>query len=136
MSFFIIKDKSVLGRCIAEIVGYEGVCSVEIKAYSKNRSNPQNRYYWAITAIIANEKGYTKDELHDEFRLHFLGTEKKTSFGGAEYEVIKSSTKLTTKEFGEYLDKILVFAMNENIRLPTADYYGEVLPDKKLKGTG
>jgi len=39
---------------------------------SNYRSNAQNRRYWLILTILAQETWHTKEELHEVFKLMFL----------------------------------------------------------------
>ncbi len=76
-----------------------------IKLPHRPRNLPQNARHWARMAFAANALGdRTPEELHFDFRSLFLTDRTKTP------PRIKSSTELTTKEFGiweEEIDRIL-----------------------------
>ncbi len=94
----------------------EGLVGLTIRKKGKIRSVPQNSYYWSVVVnILANELGYDMpDDIHYELRRMFL---KESDIKG----LIKSrsTTKLSTKEFEEYLEKIRRWAATEqNIQIP------------------
>jgi hypothetical protein len=96
---------------------------VTIKPFKFTRSQQANRYYWAaLIKLCSDETGYTSEEMHEYFRRKFLTPEVKEVLGEPT-EIYPSTTKLTTKEFAEYMDKITTF-MRENMGLyPTALEY-------------
>jgi len=95
---------------------------VQITQYRKPRTLRQNRYYWAIIHFIASELGYEKheaEELHDTFKAMF-NNEKK-----GRLRIVKSTTKLTTTEFVEYMETIIRWVAKElGISCPPPNYYG------------
>jgi hypothetical protein len=66
---------------------------VIVKAKSKNRSTQQNRYYWMLVTIIANELGYSREEMHSIIGYKFLKREKVDEKTGEVFEYIESTTK-------------------------------------------
>jgi len=126
MSLYIIKSQDVLNNALSDIKSRPvGSFTIEVKTYAKKRTNPQNAYYWAVLEIIRKELGYTKEEMHNEFRQHFLGTNDNVSkISGKWYQTIKSTTDLNTKDFADYMTKVQAFAMGQGIKIPTPEYYG------------
>ena len=56
----------------------DGEYILDIKPYFKNRSNQENRYYWKIVVkTLADELGYTGDEMHDILREMFMDMEHR-----------------------------------------------------------
>ena len=112
---------------------------VEIRPYKKNRSEQQNRYYWAIITIIAADLGLSKEEMHEEYIERFLVpifirddagyaemVETVVAAGsGLMRQVVKltSTTQCSVKQFGEYLDEIKGNAFSLGIRLPALEDY-------------
>jgi len=97
----------------------EMIC--EIRKETRTRSQMQNRYYWFLLTILQNETGNDKDSLHHYFKFKYLWEEGsisriskhyKTAFNEA-FDFAKSTTKLTTLEMEDYLEKIRVFASRE-----------------------
>lgn len=78
------------------------------------RSGQENRFYWGVVLkTIGDELGYTPEECHAIFGEMFLSYEKN----GRQF--VKTTTKLKTVEFEEYLEKIRRFAaMDLHINLP------------------
>lgn len=97
----------------------ESRCNKCGRPFSKQRSSPQNSYYWGVVIeVLANhsEIGYTKDEWHEILKHKFLRITlwipKKD--GIKEMSVItKTTTKLTTKDFEEYLSQIRSWASQD-----------------------
>ena len=103
--YFKTVNDDVKNNAIKAIQGLEGVYAIEITKYKKDRTASQNKLMWMWLGIISNDTGESPENLHQVFKLRFLGTEKST-------------TKLTTQEFTDYLDKIEGLALSIDIRLP------------------
>lgn len=74
-----------------------------IRKPKSKRSTLQNNYYWGVVVeLLSSELGYDQDELHEILKYKFL--KKESALNGMEY--VKSTTKLTTGEFEDYLEKI------------------------------
>jgi len=68
------------------------------------RSAQQNNYYWKIVNIIADDLGYTDQEMHSTIKDHFN---------------IESTKILTTKEFANFIERIIRWSAVElNIVIP------------------
>ena len=81
------------------------------------RTLPQNSLYWGVyIKTISEELGYMPEELHEELKLMFNPKDSRIKLG----DRYGGSTKtMKRKEFGEYLDKIRIWAQQEyNINLP------------------
>src|SRR5574343_332589 len=75
----------------------------------QTRSNNQNSYYWGVVLkILADELGYTIDEMHEVLKYKFL-PKKEIDIKGEKVK-IGSSAKLKTDEFEKYLEEIRIFA--------------------------
>lgn len=89
---------------------------VIIRKPKTSRSTLQNSYYFGVVVeILAKELGYDKDEIHEILKYKFL----QSNAMGMPY--VKSTTKLSTGEFEDYLEKIRRWAaefLNINIPLP------------------
>lgn len=76
---------------------------VVVRKLRAQRSNPQNNYYWgAVIEPLAEHLGYEAEELHDLMRVRFLS--ERDERGDVAH--IRSTTKLTTTEFEDYLERI------------------------------
>ena len=68
------------------------------------RSAQQNNYYWKIVEIIAEDLGYTNQEMHSAIKEHFN---------------IQSTKTLSTKEFANFIERIIRWcAVDLNIVIP------------------
>jgi hypothetical protein len=76
---------------------------IEITQRRNNRTINQNKYYWAcVIAVTSALYGYYPDEMHRAWANEFLSElDVKTGLTR-----IKSTTKLTTEEFNQYIDRI------------------------------
>lgn len=121
---FILIDEKRRQNAIAFInsLNIKAIFSVEIKLYKKKRSLAQNRTYWNWIKTIAEVCGYEKEELHETFKIRMLGYQAKLIFGEP-VQLVRSTSKLTTQEFAEYLTKIELLAAEMSIKLPIPDDY-------------
>ena len=98
----------------------------------KNRSNPQNKYYWSVpVSIISEHTGFTKDEVHELLKRKFLKDVRliHTKKGIIELELTKSTTELDTKSFSDMMSDIRIWASAElNLWIPEPN---EELHDKE-----
>ena len=62
--------------------------------------------------MIADETGHEPEEIHEILKWKFL-PRQFIAFGGEEIEMAKSTTRLSTQEFEEFLDRIRAFAAQE-----------------------
>lgn len=93
--------------------------NIEILLKREKRTIPQNRLYWLYLACIEDETGMDKEDLHDHFKRKYLRKEDIV-LGNDTIEQKTSTKKLDTKQFTDYINKIVVFASSE---------LGIVLPD-------
>ena len=103
---------------------YDGKsCRMIIKPEESVRSLPQNRCYWGLVLpTIANDIGYSTEELHEALKMKFLPREY-VMLGDKEQEVRKSTTQLSTIEFNQYLEAIIAFAGTElGVSIPPPTY--------------
>ena len=131
MTYFIVKDSSILGNAIAFIskLDFFKPWLIDIKPYKKNRSTAQNRLYWKWLEIISAETGYTRDELHELFKRVYLGSEDKIILG-KQINIAKSTTGLSTTDFTNFLISIEAEAMDLGITLPHPQDYQFIMGGK------
>jgi hypothetical protein len=105
-------------------IGYlhtlKGEVEIIIRSPRKKRSNDQNEYYWGVVLkLIADQTGHTDEEVHEHLKWRFLRKHGRL-------ETVKSTTKLSTIEFEEYLSKVRQFASGElNIYVPLPNEVSE-----------
>ena len=88
---------------------------VEVKPFAFNRSVEQNKRYWKLIEELGSFLGYDAGEMHELMKYKFLSY--KQEMLGDELVVIPSTSKLTIKEFVEYLDKVERFASTLGFQL-------------------
>lgn len=106
----IIKDKKLELDNRQGLIDYikilqggkkEQKVSLTIERYIKKRSNPQNDYYQGVVLkILANELGYTRDEMHEAIKWEFLRKR------GKKIDTVISTKKLNTIEFEDLMERI------------------------------
>ena len=101
---------------------------VIIKPYRKNRSLDQNNYYWGVVLptiqyVIQESRGehYSTEDLHEWFRDKFL-PHRVITIKGETKAVQPSTSKLTIKEFSDYLESIIQFAAESGIVIPDPEW--------------
>jgi len=108
----------------------------EVKPYKLTRSSAQNRMMWMWLKLIADhitehtpeqydEAGqiilFSDDDMHEWFKSVYLPT-KIVDYGGKIIRVNKSTARLKTDEFTNYLEKIDMYAAQHlNLVLPHPD---------------
>lgn len=84
--------------------------TVEIRAFKKDRSNQQNKYYFGtVLKAISDYTGFSKGDLHELFKSNLLPS-KMIMLGDKNVSVTQSTTELTTVEFEQYISEIMQFA--------------------------
>lgn len=122
--FYVLTDTARRDHCIGFIraLNPEIKWSVDIKKFVKSRSRAQNRTYWSWLNVLADHTGYDAEELHEVFKMKFLGSKEKIIMG-EKVRITNSTTDLTTKEFSDYLGKVEIVARSLNVSLPYPDDY-------------
>lgn len=101
---FPLQFRAYVGRFKGEEV------EIEFRKRRTKRSNQQNKYWWGVVIpLLAEHCGYSHDEMHEAIKAKFLGTEDM-SRGLLR---IGSTTKLSTLEFAELTDRVIVWAAGE-----------------------
>lgn len=85
----------------------DGKYRITIEKFAKNRSIRQNNLYWAYLRLIESETGQESNDLHEYFKRKLLPPRFVEIFG-EEIKLPATTTKLNSKEFGEYLEKISI----------------------------
>ena len=123
-------DPQVMHNLLSAIANrdVETAWEVTIKPYRKNRSVKQNNYLWGVvyptiqSAIQASRgEHYSTDDIHEWFRDKYL-PKKVVTIKGETKTIRPSTTKLNTREFGEYLDQIIYFAAESGIVIPDPEW--------------
>lgn len=84
--------------------------TIEVSKKKTLRSINQNAYYWGIVIQqISDEWGYFPNEVHQILKIEFLKIDDVV-YKGKTFPIVKSTTKLKTDEFEEYLEKCRMWA--------------------------
>lgn len=104
-------------RAYLQSFAEETPIELTLKKYKPRRTDPQNKYYWGVVVpMLADNFGYTKDEMHDALKWLFLRKPE------AEPPTVGSTAKLDTKGFNEYIEKIQIYAASEHsVVIPDPD---------------
>ncbi|MDR1097833.1 MAG: recombination protein NinB [Tannerella sp.] len=95
--------------------------TVEVKLKRENRSIDQNRLYWLWISCISEETGNDRDTLHELFKQMYLGSEERIALN-CQVAIRRSTSRLDTKEFTDYLNRIQQFVNTElGIILPNPE---------------
>ena len=97
---------------------------VTIESYSRRRTNNQNALMWRwineIADYVCEHTGMDSDDIHEFFKVKFLNP-KTITIAGEQIET-RSTKHLTTKEMGEYMDRIHAWASTDlGLRLPAPE---------------
>ena len=113
------EDVENLRRFVGEL-DLSKAYEVEIKPFAFNRSTQQNKKYWKLIGELGSFLGYDEGEMHELLKYKFLSY--KQEMLGDEMVVIPSTSKLTIKEFVEYLSKVERFAIELGFTLDLEPY--------------
>lgn len=94
----------------------------EDKEKDKLRTEQQNKYYHKLLDIICAHTGEEHMQVHTDLKCMFLS--RPWVKGNKEYTLVKSTTELTSKDFGDYLEKVFQWASSElGLILPSSSEY-------------
>ena len=100
---------------------------ISIKPNNKTRTGRQNDMYWAIIEQVKQETGNSKEAIHVYCQTEFLEIRMEEVVGKTKV-VLKSTTSLSTKEMGVYLDEVIAWASNDiGLRLNLPDDFRELV---------
>lgn len=127
---------------VVEGLPLEPTLEILIREYKKDRSTMQNSLYWKWLTIIGNELGYSKEEMHEQYKGKFLvniydrdnpeyaemmKTLRDVYREGMRDEALSLHTKIialtsttmaNVKQMSEYMQSIEHEAISMGIRLP------------------
>ena len=110
INFDNTSDKQALHATLKQLTGKK---LIKIESFKNKRSISQNNYYWGVVLkYVAVETGFTVDEAHQVLTKQFLGYEKVNSKTGEIIDLVKSTKKLSTVDFEEYLERVRQWALN------------------------
>ena len=113
-----IKDgKLVCDKSLWELYlsGFSGEVAIKIEQWKNDRTLNQNCLIWKLLQIIDAETGNLSSDIHEIAKRKFLPP-RFIKMNGYEYKICGSTTKLNTKQFSEYTEKISIWT---GIPIPT-----------------
>ena len=81
---------------------------ITIEEWDYKRSIDQNKRYWEMLGQLGYHLGYTADEMHQLLTYKYLSY--KSIVMDNEVVVVPSTTSLSVKEFGDYMNNVENFA--------------------------
>jgi hypothetical protein len=100
----------------------------DIKEGKEKRSIPQNDLYWMWVSIIADKTKNNKETVHNFLKSEFLTDREIFMYNDdsvVEFQSVKSTTILNTKQFADFLNEVEVFSITElNEPLPHPEDLG------------
>lgn len=124
------QAREALARCALPWVGEQLAMGKELVAEfslrEDDRSDQQHKYYWAVVlqdvaeGVVVGGQRYTKDAWHEYGKREFLPRKtKKVKVAGRRRPVvstvIQSTTGLTVRQMGQYLEKWMAFAAEHGV---------------------
>jgi hypothetical protein len=107
MIFILTKADGKIGKGLIDYIAQlsDGKYRVIVERFVKSRSTQQNRLYWSYLRLIEYETGQDSNDLHEYLKRKLLPP-RFVEVLGEEIKLPATTTKLDSKDFGEYLDKI------------------------------
>lgn len=94
---------------------------VVVTEMKPRRSLSQNAMLWALYDDLLEDEqfgGWTRDEVHEEMLKRHFGTEERIAAGGIIREFpCRRSSGLSKQEFSEFIEAVIRFAAQHDIRL-------------------
>ncbi len=117
ISFENRSDRAKLIRHLDSLRG-KGV-EITVRRVRSQRSLQANRYYFGVVvALLAEEFGYDKQEMHEVLAMNFLRIEDCPITGVPRR---KHTPACDTVEFAEYVDACIRLGAEHGVIIPTPD---------------
>ena len=113
-SRMFVRDKERYQRYIETLK--DGIYLVSLKRFFRNRTNSQNAYLWGVIyAILSDYTGYEPEEMHEICLANFSNqiVEIQTPEGIMEMNQVKRSSRMTTMEFNDFIERIKRWASQD-----------------------
>ena len=113
-----VEDKNAFKEHLLKFDGKNIILKIEAKA-GKKRTTDQNDLYYGIVRkimIVLLDRGF--DDLNvvslsNYFKKRFLSDIMIDPVTGDDMEIVRSTTSLKVKEFSEYIDTVVRFAIQD-----------------------
>lgn len=114
-ALFVIDSEDKAKRCANRILALplDGqIWDVRIAEWEPRRSVEANRRLWALHQAAAQVTGHSIDEMHEFCKYKFL-PHAFVNVNGQVIEVPAKSSKLTSKDFRDFMDAVEAFYISE-----------------------
>lgn len=154
---FVIRDRDVISRVASylEAQPLDPLLEISVTLHHKDRSIAQNSLMWSWITIIANEWGWTKDDVHEHFKkkhlvkiyerdevgyasmiqsvrlIHTKGMKQEAKAMSKEIIRMTSTASATVKQFAEYLKDIERDMISKGFSLPHPEDYNSAMGVRK-----
>ena len=92
---------------------------VTVERYAKKRSDQQNRYLWGVAyKTLQDATGQPAEDWHQYMLGEHFGWEEVELFGKKKIRPRGGSSKLSTTEFGDFVDFIQQRAAENGLYIP------------------
>lgn len=106
-----LANSEMYGKYLCSL---RGEVELIVRKWKKKRTDNQNKYYWGvIIPILCESLGYFDEEMHDALKWKFLRKKEREKL-----PTVKSTASLSTIEFKNYIDEIVIWAASEGIIIP------------------
>jgi len=125
MKNFRIVDVKVKERVMDYLhdVPVDGKTEVVFRIYKASRSLDQNARLHSLIGMCADEAGYTIEEMKLVFKEQLLQPIQVIEVGQYRVPVYKSTAKMKTKEFNEFMERVEFLASQwYHVALPARSY--------------
>ena len=127
--YFVINDEQTRANACKLIAGLDlkRPWRVEVGVFRPRRTTNQNNLMWAwineVADHVREHTGQDSDEIHEFFKAKFLPA-KIVEINGESFDY-RTTTKLTTAEMSDYMDRIYFWATTElGLILPVPEDLG------------
>jgi len=115
-----IKDRRGFDKYLLQFK--EKDVTIDIKRKKSKRSLQQNRFFHSWCNLLAEELGYSKDEIKEILKFKFLRVEEINDITGDVFTYTKETSKLNKMEFADFCSEIQQWTKDKlNITLPLPD---------------
>ena len=102
------------------------VYECDLKPWKATRSSEQNRRYWSLLTEISEQlkpegKQYSHETWHEYMKARFIGKDV-VIVDGEPFLVAKTSTKLKTAEFGDYMTQVEAWGSEHGVQFTAWEY--------------
>ena len=117
----VVQDREKLLKWFNKLLDKLPDGEIVLELNPTDRTDAQNKYYWVIVHILANEFGITDNNMHEYLKDTFLP--KREYFVLIKNKQLKSTTEQNKDEMSSYIDNVISFASEHGIILPDIEEY-------------